>query len=257
MTFKRAIVRPPSTTYPFGLTVANLGDPDLNLALKQHAEYCTALENCGLEVTKLAPDPLYPDSTFVEDTAVLTERSAVLTHPGAESRRGEVFSVQPVINQFFFNVKSIQSPGTLDGGDICQAGSQFFIGISDRTNEEGARQLASILYQEGYTASFINIRNIEGLLHLKSGISYLGDQRLVSVESLVDVEDFQVFEIITVEPEEMYAANCLRVNDKLLIADGYPKLRKKISKLGYDTIALDVSEFQKMDGGLSCLSLRF
>lgn len=257
MTFKRAIVRPPCTNYPFGLTVANLGDPDLNLAIKQHSAYCAALENCSVDVTELAPDPLYPDSTFVEDTAVLTERSAILTHPGAESRRGEVFSVEPVINQFFFNVKSIQSPGTLDGGDVCQAGSQFFIGISDRTNEEGARQLASILYQEGYTANFINIRNIEGLLHLKSGISYLGDQRLVSVEPLAGLEAFEEFDIIMVEAEESYAANCLRVNDKLLLADGYPRLRKKLSKLGYETLSLDVSEFQKMDGGLSCLSLRF
>lgn len=257
MILKRAIVRPPSISFPSGLTIANMGDPDLNLALKQHAAYCAALEDCGVTLTKLEPDPLYPDSTFIEDTAVLTERSAVLAHPGAESRRGEVFSVEPVINQFFFNVKSIQSPGTLDGGDICQAGSQFFIGISERTNEEGARQLASILYQDGYTSSFVNIRHIVGLLHLKSGISYLGDQRLLLVESLADLDSFMGFEIIPVDPEESYAANCVRVNDKLLVAEGYPKINKKLTKIGYETISLEMSEFQKMDGGLSCLSLRF
>lgn len=257
MIFKRAIVRPPCTSFPSGLTSAILGDPDLDLALKQHAAYCASLEDCGVTLTKLEPDPLYPDSTFVEDTAVLTERSAVLAYPGVESRRGEVFSVEPAITQFYINVKSIQSPGTLDGGDICQAGSHFFIGISERTNEEGARQLASILNHDGYTTSFVNIRNLEGLLHLKSGIAYLGDQRLVVVEPLADSDTFLGFEIVPVAPDENYAANCVRVNDYVLMAAGYPNLKGKLEKIGYSIISLEMSEFQKMDGGLSCLSLRF
>lgn len=257
MNFKRAIVRPPCTSYPSGMTTANLGEPDLDLAIKQHAAYCDALEYCGLTLTRLEPDPLYPDSTFVEDTAVLTERSAVLAYPGAVSRRGEVFSVEPVINQFFIKVKSVQTPGTLDGGDICQAGSHFFIGISDRTNDEGAKQLASILNQDGFTSSFVNIRRIEDVLHLKSGIAYLGDQRLVLIEPLSELETFLGFDIIPVTNEERYAANCLRINDYVLIAAGNPILEGQLTKLGYEVISLEMSEFQKMEGGLSCLSLRF
>jgi dimethylargininase len=257
MIFNRAIVRPPSTSYPSGMTTASLGDPDLDLALKQHSAYCDVLEDCGLALTKLEPDPLYPDSTFVEDTAVLTERSAVLAYPGVASRRGEVFGIEPVVNQFFINVKSIQSPGTLDGGDICQAGSHFFIGISERTNEEGAKQLANILNQDGYTSSFVNIRKFTELLHLKSGIAYLGDQRLVLVEPLAELDTFLGYEIIPVVRDESYAANCVRVNEYILIAAGFPILEGQLTKLGYEVISLEISEFQKMDGGISCLSLRF
>ena len=257
MKFSQAIVRPPSTSFPEGLTQADLGVPDLELAMQQHATYCTALEKCGLSLTRLEPDPRYPDSTFVEDTAILTARSAILTHPGAVSRRGEVSSVEAALAQIYPSLTTIKPPGTLDGGDVCQVENHFFIGLSERTNETGAQQLAELLTEDGYTASYVDIRDLDNTLHLKSGMANLGDRRLVLTQEMETQDAFQGYEIITVVQEENYAANCLRVNDFVLIPAGHPRTEAKISKLGYTTLTLEMSEFEKMDGGLSCLSLRF
>ena len=257
MKFRHAVVRPPSASFAEGLTTADLGLPNLELAARQHAAYCAALEKSGLTLSRLKSDPQYPDSTFVEDTAVLTRRSAILTRPGAISRRGEVPSVEHVLTQFYSLTHTIEPPGTLDGGDICQAGDHFFIGLSERTNDVGARQLAKFLGTEGYTSRIVNIRGIEGQLHLKSGIAYLGDRRLVLTKGMEKMDVFGGYEIIPVDPDENYAANCMRVNDYVLLAAGFPKLASKLSDLGYQIISLEMSEFQKLDGGLSCLSLRF
>src|SRR2546426_7281213 len=143
----KAIVRPPAPNFSEGLTRANLGAPNYERALSQHEAYCVVLERCGLTLTRLEPDPLHPDSTFVEDTAVLTERCAILARPGAPSRAGEVASIGNALTNFYSSVLSIQPPGTLDGGDICEASNHFFIGISERTNEAGAQQLADLLAQ--------------------------------------------------------------------------------------------------------------
>jgi dimethylargininase len=255
--FSQAIVRPPSTSFPEGLTQADLGVPDLELTMQQHATYCAALEKCGLSLTRLEPDPRYPDSTFVEDTAILTARSAILTHPGAVSRRGEVPSVEAALAQIYPSLTTIKPPGTLDGGDVCQVEDHFFIGLSARTNEAGAQQLTDFLEEDGYTVSLVDIQGLESTLHLKSGMANLGDRRLVLTQEMETQDAFQGYEIITVVQEENYAANCLRVNDFVLIPAGHPRTEAKISKLGYTTLTLEMSEFEKMDGGLSCLSLRF
>lgn len=264
--FTRAIVRSPPPNFAAGLTTAGLGEPDYELALKQHEVYCAALEQCGLTLIRLDPDPDYPDSTFVEDVAVLTQRCAIVTRPGAPSRAGEVESLRHTLDDSFAQVFGILAPATLDGGDICQAGDHFFIGISERTNEAGAEQLADLLRRAGYTSSLVELgRNDQltgaaetgSLLHLKSGVAYLGDDRLVTVATLVGRNEFAAYDLVRVDPAEQYAANCIRVNDHVLIAEGYPKFAAQLRELGYQTIALDMSEFQKMDGGLSCLSLRF
>src|ERR1700738_800693 len=195
--FSRAIVRPPAPNFSTGLTTVGLGPPDYALALAQHAAYCLALKRCGLTLTRLEPDPLHPDSTFVEDTAVLTDQCAVLTRPGAPSRAGEVANIKKVLTDFYSDVLSIQPPGTVDGGDVCEAVEHFFIGISERTNKAGAQQLADLLAPFGFTSTFVDIRGLketesvpgvvashEGILHLKSGLSYLGDNRLVVIEEL-------------------------------------------------------------------------
>ena len=257
MKFSQAIVRPPSTSFPEGLTQADLGVPDLELTMQQHATYCAALEKCGLSLTRLEPDPRYPDSTFVEDTAILTARSAILTHPGAVSRRGEVPSVEAALAQIYPSLTTIKPPGTLDGGDVCQVEDHFFIGLSARTNEAGAQQLTDFLEEDGYTVSLVDIQGLESTLHLKSGMANLGDRRLVLTQEMETQDAFQGYEIITVVQEENYAANCVRVNDFVLIPAGHPRTEAKISKLGYTTLTLEMSEFEKMDGGLSCLSLRF
>ena len=261
--FTKAIVRPPSRNFAEGLTAAALGAPDYHLAVKQHAAYCAGLEQCGLELIRLEADEQFPDSCFVEDAALIIEDSrtftkhAVLMMPGALSRRGEIEGVRAELSGLFPAVSEIRSPGTVDGGDICEAGTHFFIGISERSNEEGARQLAEILTKHGCTSSLVDIRGVRGLLHLKSGLAYMGDETLVVTEALAKYEEFRGYDLIQVEPGEEYAANCIEVNGRVLIAAGHPRFEAKLRALGYETTALDMSEFQKMDGGLSCLSVRW
>ncbi len=255
--FTKAIVRQPSEDFANGLTSVDLGVPDLGAAAGQHREYCEALVKCGLEVIELEADAEFPDSVFVEDTAILTERCAVMTRPGAASRTGEVVSMTSTVERYYDNLYQVEDPGTIDGGDVCQIGEHFLIGISDRTNEEGVRQLAKYLGLAGYTSSHIDIRGIDGLLHLKSGVSYLGDGRVLVTESLAGEKGIAGFDLVRVPPGDEYAANCIRVNDYVLFAAGFQKLREMLVGLGYRLIELEMSEFQKMDGGLSCLSLRF
>lgn len=255
--FSKAIVRAPCKTFAAGLTSVDLGVPDFETAVLQHRAYCEALVRCGLSLIQLDPDPKYPDSTFVEDTAVLTESFAVITRPGAPSRSGEIVSMAATLAQYYDNLESVQPPGTIDGGDVCQIENHFLIGISDRTNEEGARQLSRFLQAAGFTSSCVDIRGSEGLLHLKSGITYLGENRVLVTDALAGRRELEGFEIVDAPEGEEYAANCIRVNDYLLFAAGFPKLRKKLQSVGYKIIEIEISEFQKMDGGLSCLSLRF
>ena len=262
MEFGRAIVRPPADNFADGLTTQDLGVPSVPGALEQHETYCEALARCGLALTRLPPDPRHPDSTFVEDAAVLTARGPVLTRPGAESRMGEVGAIEAALRPFFSreDFRRIESPGTLDGGDVCEAGEDgdhWFIGVSRRTNEEGARQLRRFLTDEGFSCTLVDIRSVEGILHLKSGIAWVGRRDLVVIDSLAGLAAFSGWDLVRVDRSEDYAANCLRVNDTVLIAAGFPRLERSIGDCGYRTIPLPMSEFQKMDGGLSCLSLRF
>ena len=260
----RALVRRPGRNLVSGLTSANLGAPDYGLALEQHEAYCAALEACGLTLTHLPPDERFPDSTFVEDTAVIIpplsatgDFDAVLTRPGAETRTAEVVCVEPILSQLFGQMPAITEPGTVDGGDICHAGDHVFIGISHRTNEVGGVQLAEFLKSFGYTSSFIDIRNIENILHLKSGIAYLGHGRLAVWNAFAQLAGFSGYELVPVRSGEAYAANCLPINDTVLVAAGFPQFENTLKSLGYQTRALQMSEFQKLDGGLSCLSLRW
>lgn len=255
--FTKAIVRMPAANFADGLTTVDLGTPDFGKTLQQHQRYCEALMQCGLKVIHLEADTEHPDSTFVEDVAIVTAHGAILTRPGAESRAGEVSNIKASLQQFYPEMAEITEPGTLDGGDICEAGNHFIIGISLRTNETGAKQLASWLATHGYTSDFVDIRSVAGILHLKSGISYIGDNRMVVIDSLANHPAFKDFELVRTKPEEDYAANCVRVNDHVLMASGFPVLQNTLEKLGYSIITLDMSEYQKMDGGLSCLSLRF
>ena len=256
-TFRHAIVRPPGPTYAKGLTKAGLGAPDLTRALRQHEAYCEALEACGLSLIRLPADARFPDSTFVEDTAVLAGDMAVLARPGAPSRMGEVGSMETEIRPRFPRLMRVSPPGHLDGGDVCDADGRLFIGLSERTDEEGARQLAGFLSEAGKASEFVDIRGIPGILHLKSGMAYLGEGRLAVIGALADGPSLRGFELLRVPEGESYAANCVRVNDRVLVAGGYPRFEGRLEDLGYRPLALDVSEFRKMDGGLSCLSLRF
>ncbi|MDT8393735.1 MAG: arginine deiminase family protein [Bacteroidales bacterium] len=254
MRFSHAIVRKPCKNFTEGLSSAGLGKPDYSLALRQHHEYVRALEICRLEVTVLPPDEEYPDSTFVEDTALLTRYIAITTRPGAESRLGEINEVHRAVGSYYENIFTIHEPGTLEAGDVMMAGEHFYIGISERTNREGARQLLQILEHHGITASLVEV---PGMLHLKTGISYLENNTFLAVDTFRMHPEFRHRNIIPVPNHEAYAANSLWVNGMVLVPQGFPITLKNIRNTGYETIELDISEFRKLDGGLSCLSLRF
>jgi dimethylargininase len=252
-----ALVRPPSASFASGLTAAGLGAPDLALASAQHAAYARALEKAGVAVEPLPADDRFPDSTFVEDVAILTERGAILTRPGAPSRRGEVEAIRDALARRVPLLGTIEPPGCVDGGDVCDTGTRVLVGLSDRTNEEGASQLASLLALAGRRVTLLDLRHIPGLLHLKTGISYLGEGRLLAWTGLAEREELRGFEVVRVPPYEGYAANAIRVNDRVLLADGFPDTAAAVAQAGLPVVAVPMSEFRKMDGGLSCLSLRW
>jgi len=226
------------------------------LALEQHKRYGAALAACDVEVEYLEPDPDHPDSCFVEDPAVVTDRGFMLTRPGAASRRTEVPSMAKALARFQKHLPAIEAPGTVDGGDVCQAEDHFWIGLTRRTNLEGARQLGRWLENLGFTHETVPMDGLD-LLHLKSGMGYLGDRRVATVDALANHAAFRHYERVRVPPEEHYAANCTRINDCVLIASGHPKFETSLRSLGYDVVTTDMSEFEKMDGGISCLSLRW
>lgn len=255
--FTRAIVRPPARNFADGLTTVDLGVPNVDLALAQHSAYCAALVRHGCTLIELPADDRYPDSTFVEDTAlILPGRSAILTRPGAESRAGEVEAIRSAVLSYFLGTPQIEAPGTLDAGDVCEVGSRAFIGLSHRTNALGAQQLTDWFRMNDVSATTIDIRELS-FLHLKSGVTALDEQRLLAVDSLAAHSAFADYEVLVVPPGEEYAANCVRVNDVVFLADGYPQTAAMLRDKGYTLELLDMSEFAKMDGGLSCLSLRF
>jgi len=261
LNFTRAIVRPPGRNFADGLTSAGDGAPDFALAVQQHQQYCAALGRCGLELTRLEPDSRFPDGTFVEDAAIVTARGAILTRPGAPTRAGEVVSIGTALRAFFPDLASIEAPGSVDGGDVCEADGHFFIGLSARTNEAGARQLQTHLTGFGYSASFLDIRASRTLLHLKTGIAYVGDGTWVVAAAIAhelqSVGLNTMRDVISVAPREGYAANCVRVNECVLVPAGYPVIAAALAARGLNPVPLAMTEFKKMDGGLSCLSLRF
>lgn len=254
MNFRHAIVRTPCRRLSEGLTTADLGPPQYEAALRQHRGYISALQTCGVEVEVLEADERFPDSTFVEDTAVLCEHCAFITIPGAPSRQGEEERVAAALARHFAMITRIQAPGTLDGGDVLRVEDRFFIGLSARTNGEGARQLANALGRFGYIASTVPLQS---MLHLKTGISYLGENTVLVSGELAEHEVFRRFRRLTVPPEEAYAANSIRVNDTVIVPAGFPRTAEMVGEAGFRVLAVEVTEFRKVDGGLSCLSLRF
>lgn len=253
--FTRALVRQPAKSLIHGLTSANLGHPDYELAFAQHQHYVDMLRACDLEVTVLPPADAFPDSCFIEDSVLLTGHGAILTRPGALSRIGEVELNREAIATFYGDhIQQITAPGTLDAGDVLRVDNHFYIGLSKRTNEEGARQLIHILNHHEYTASVLPLTHA---LHLKSGVSYLDKGNLLVSGEFIDHPEFKLLHQHPLDDDERDAANCILINDIVLMPAGFKKTRHLINTLGYDIIEIDVSEFRKLDGGLSCLSLRF
>lgn len=255
--FKNVIVRRPSQSMVNGITSAHeLGKSDYELALKQHEQYIEALKFCGVEVTLLDVLEEYPDSCFVEDVAVVTKKCAIVTNPGADSRKGEEQDMINVLKKFYDDdcIEYIKMPGTIEGGDVMMVGNHFYVGISDRTNQEGARQFIKALEKHGHTGSAVDFKEV---LHLKTGLAYLENNNLLVSGEFVEHPTFEKFKKIVLDEDESYASNCIWVNDKVIVPFGYEKAEKAIKDAGYEVVLVDTSEFRKLDGGLSCLSLRF
>lgn len=252
--FSRAIVRKPGRSLVAGLTEADLGLPDYDRAVIQHQGYVDALRQCGLDVTVLEAREEYPDSVFIEDVAVLTADCAIITRPGAPTRAGEVAGMVEVLQPFYQKIERIEAPGTLEGGDVMQVGRHVFIGLSERTNRAGAEQLIAILKRYGLTGTTVPVAEF---LHLKTGVTSFAEGCFVAAGELVESASFSGASVTAVAAGEEPAANCIRINDRVLVPAGYDRTRSLIEAAGVETIAVEISEFTKLDGGLTCLSLRF
>ncbi len=252
--FHYAITRRPHTNFAEGLTTVDLGKPDYNKMIEQYGYYIQTLRNLNLNVVVLPSLPDYPDSYFVEDVAVVVPELAIITRPGAKSRIGEVDHIGEALRQHYKKTPEIKHPGTLDGGDLFVVDKNVYVGLSKRTNINGAEQLRKYLEPFGYVIFMIDI----GIrLHLKTSVNYIGQNRLLLTEDFVDEKAFKSFDHLIVDSNELAAANTLLINDHLLTPKGYPKTLAKLKHFNSNIIELDMSEIEKMDGGVSCLSLRF
>jgi dimethylargininase len=254
MKYTRAIVRVPGKSIICGLSSSGKTVPVYEKTLEQHHQYVAALEKCGLSVQSLEAVEAFPDSTFVEDVAVLTPHCAILTAPGAASRRDEVVIIRQTLEEHSLQIEKIEEPGTLEGGDIMQIGHHFYIGLSNRTNHSGAQQLIDILKKYGMTGSTVPVKNF---LHLKTGVTWIGGNLLIAANGAIPHGKFRNFEIISIPADEPGAANCIAINDKIMMPAGFPKTKELLGQVGSEIIEIDISEFAKIDGGLTCLSLRF
>lgn len=252
--FTNAIVKTPAKSIVKGISTADLGIPIYEKALEQHQNYIEALEASGVEVKVIEADENFPDSTFIEDVALCTNACAIITNPGAASRKGEVGGMEEILSKFYFNIEKVSDPGTVEAGDIMMVGDHFYIGLSERTNDAGASQMIDILDQYGYSGSKVDMSE---MLHLKTGLAYLENNNLLACGEFLTKHEFKDFNLVEIDKDESYAANSIWVNGNVLVPKGFPKTKNKIKQLGYDVLEVDVSEFRKLDGGLSCLSLRF
>lgn len=256
--FKNIIARRPSHSIVNGITMnPQLGKVDYDNCVKQHNHYLETLKNIGLDIYVIPADERFPDSVFIEDAAVLTDKFALITNPGAASRNGEKTETTAHIAQFYSpeHIHYIQAPGTLDGGDVMMVDNDFYVGLTQRTNQEAIDQMTEIFKKYGYNVIAVPVK--EGL-HLKSSVSYLEHNNLLITSDLKDNPLFDKFNKILVPDDEKYCANSIWLNDTVIVPTGYPKTLKLIQDLNkYNVVLCDTSEIRKLDGGLSCTSLRF
>ena len=226
---------------------------DFEGAAAQHRRYADLLQSLGLEVISLPGDPALPDCCFVEDVAVVLDEVAVITRPGAESRRGETAAVAQALAAHR-PIATIPPPGTLDGGDVLVVGRTLYVGVSKRTNEAGVAALRTIVSPHSY--EIVPVR-VTGCLHLKSAITALDERTLIANPAWVDVEAFRGFEVVSIPPEEPLAANVLSVRGRVVLHSAFTLTRALLEKRGSDVKAVSVSEFLKAEAGVTCKSLLF
>jgi dimethylargininase len=256
--FTKAITRKPCKALIDGISTSMFGEgtPDYERAIGQHNKYVETLRSLGLEVLDLPGDERYPDSCFVEDPAVVMSECAIITNPATDSRNGEKHEIISAIKEFYTDdqIFHIEAPGTMEGGDVMQVDKHFYVGLSDRTNEEGVRQFAEIVSQFGYEVTAVPVT--EGL-HLKDFAVYLDKGNLLVTAVMNEAPAFADFNRLVIDADELYAINSLYINGTVLVPEGYPKTLKIIQDLGYPVKLVDTGEFRKIDGSLTCLSLRF
>jgi dimethylargininase len=226
---------------------------DFQLAQKQHRNYQNCLQDLGCQLLCLPVEPDLPDSVFVEDTAVVLDEVALLTRPGAASRRLEVESVAEVLKKYRKTV-SIQPPGTLDGGDVLKVDKTLYIGLSSRSNRNGIEQARALLAPYGYNVKGIPIK---GCLHLKSAVTLVAQDTLLINRRWLDPALFGNRRFIDVEESEPYAANSLLIRDMLIFPANYPKTQKRLEAYGIKIKTIDLSELIKAEGAVTCCSLVF
>ena len=253
MTSWRAICRSPASA---GLERCELSfrprEPvDADQLAEQHAAYVAALEAAGVAVELLPSLPGHPDALYVEDTAVVLDEVAVLTRPGAESRRGEIASIETALAPHR-ELLRIEAPATLEGGDVLVCGDLVYVGWSGRTNHAGLKLLAHLLLEHGCTVKAAEVRDC---LHLKSAVTRLDDERLLACPSRVNLERVRGMEIVPVPTTEPDGANVLAVGGRVLCSAAYPRTNELLVSLGYDVLELDLSELHKMEAAVTCPSL--
>ena len=251
----RILSRRPAPNFADGLTTQDLGQPDVDLALQQYEAYLQALRDCGLEVTVLDSEPDYLDGHFVEDPIIIFHDLAFVCKSGAAQRQGEAVGLLP----YFADLRMIEISGKnafMDGGDVLICADRVLVGISKRTTYAGAEALQKAL-QTVKADIHVDTVEFEGVLHLKSGLTELAPGVLIHDPALKTDYPLDWAEVITLPAEEGYAADTMPVNDTLFLAEGYPTALAAAQCYYEKVVTLDMSEFQKMDGGLTCLSLRY
>ncbi len=244
-----ALVRAPGQS--FAAAISSTGAAiDVKLAQEQHAAYCRALGQAGITVEALAPDERYPDSCFMQDPALVIAGQAIIARPGALSRRGEETLVEPVLRGRFPTTTALQAPATLEGGDVLVLPHHVYAGLSDRTNAAGIAQLRAAL-----APLPVDEIPVSGLLHLLSGVTYLGRGTLLAVKEMAGRPEFQGMKVLVVPDDEAYACNVLALGDCVVAPAGYHKTIALLSAEGFEVLPVPVTEFTKADGGVTCLSL--
>ena len=226
---------------------------DVRRARQQQQAYERLLSDLGLHVISLPAEQELPDAVFVEDTAVVTDEVAVVTTMGCTARRREVDSISPVLEKYRL-LQSINGAGVLEGGDVVQVGRTLFVGISTRTNVNGISQLSRIVTPYGYEVRPVQVK---GCLHLSTGCGFIGRNTILANPSWVDLSPFEGFEIINVSPSEPWSANGLTLADHVLISAASPQTAARVRERGFRVLTVDISEFEKAEGGLTCLTLIF
>jgi dimethylargininase len=226
---------------------------DVARAREQHAAYVAALERLGVQVQCLPRLPRSPDATFVEDTAVVFGELAVLARPGAEHRRAEVASVRAALAEYR-PLLELAAPATLDGGDVLACDELVFVGQSKRTNHAALKTLAHALLDHGYLVKAVEVR---ASLHLKTAVTYLGEERLLAHRAWLPAGRMQGLEVVEVHPDEPFGANVLRLGETLLVSQSHPRTAETLDRLGYSVQPLELSELEKAEAGITCLGLVF